>query len=100
VPPRRRHRRAPQDRAGRGSDSPPATDSAPAAAAAATAAHPDAPGENPFGNPPHEATHLVRKLQLVDRGDGTRLLVLAGRDVEMRLPLDNLQLLQILRRYA
>jgi hypothetical protein len=75
----------------------PATGAATAAApgpAAPAPVRPDAP--NPLGTPqPGEERHLVRKLQLVDRGGHTRLLVLTAASAELRVPLDNRQLTQI-----
>lgn len=69
---------------------------APAAGTAAPPVRPDAPGENPFGAPPPAPErHLVRKLQLIDRGARARLLVLTGNSAELRVPLDNRQLTQI-----
>ena len=73
----------------------PASGPAPGPAAPAPV-RPDAPGENPFGTPqPGEERHLVRKLQLVERGGDTRLLVLTAASAELRVPLDNRQLTQI-----
>ena len=68
----------------------------PSTSAAPPPVRPDAPGENPFGAPPPtEARHLVRKLQLIDRGERTRQLVLTAADAELRVPLDKRQLAQI-----
>ena len=45
--------------------------------------------------PPSPERHLVRKLQLVDRGERPRLLVLTGAATELRIPLEDRQLTQI-----
>jgi hypothetical protein len=51
---------------------------------------------NPFGAPPPSAErHLVRKLQLVDRGERPRLLILTAADAELRVPLDSHQLAKV-----
>jgi hypothetical protein len=42
-----------------------------------------------------DAHHLVRKLQLVDQGSKSRLLVLTAEDAVLRVSLDELQLAQI-----
>ena len=44
---------------------------------------------------PPETCHLVHKLQLVDRGAGSRLLVLTAEHAVLRVPLDKTQLGQV-----
>ncbi len=58
--------------------------------------HKTTASDDPFDAlPPPETSHLVRKLQLVDRGAKPRLLVLTANDAVLRVPLENAQLAQI-----
>lgn len=68
----------------------------PAATGTAPTVQPDAPGDNPFGAPPPaEDRYLVNKLQLIDGGGQTRILALTARGAELRMPIDNQQLIRI-----
>ena len=98
IAPRRRG--ASSSGSDRGSGDPDRTAAPPPASGAATSSRPAASDreadDNPFGPPPPSAErHLVRKLQLVDRGEQPRLLVLTAAGAELRVPLDSRQLTQI-----